>query len=89
MTNYSRVSLMLVFVCGVSMSAVAAATPETAAKKDEDRIVCKRQAPTGTRFAKKTCRSKKELDAIAESAKRTAREMIDRPSSPRCAPSCS
>ena len=36
------------------------------AVKDEDRIICKRTVPTGTRFAKRECRSWREWREMRE-----------------------
>jgi hypothetical protein len=73
-----RLALILASFVGASTLAAAASAPEQKSKEG-DRIICKRQAPTGTRFAKKTCRSKKELEEIAEQHKRDASEMVNRP----------
>lgn len=48
-------------------------------KRPEDERVCKQRASTGTRFTKKTCRTRAEWEAITEAARRDAAEAINRP----------
>ncbi len=43
--------------------------------EDGPRIVCKAQAKTGTRFAKKICRTTAQWEAIREEARRNLSEM--------------
>ncbi len=90
-TKLVRIPMVLMFLSATSLAAAETpSAPAAEASKDEKEIVCKRQAPTGSRLTKKTCRSKKHLDEVAEKAKRNAREMIDGPVLPRCFPvSCS
>lgn len=49
------------------------------AKPDPQQRVCKQQKQTGTRFAKTTCRTRAEWEAIAEAARRTAEESFNKP----------
>lgn len=49
------------------------------AKPDAEKRVCKQQKQTGTRFAKTTCRTRAEWEAIAEAARRTAEESFNKP----------
>jgi hypothetical protein len=58
---------------------LAAAQQPPPEPKAEDRIVCRYEARTGTRFKTRVCHTRRELDAISESAQRKAHEMIDRP----------
>ena len=44
------------------------------AAKDEDRIICKRTVPTGTRFAKRECRSWREWREMMEVTQDILRE---------------
>ena len=44
-----------------------------------DRIVCKSRAPTGSRFAERTCRSAREWDASRQQALRDIHEIVDQP----------
>lgn len=57
------------------------ATPAQAKsdKDDEQKVVCKRDAKTGTRFAKVTCRTRAEWEQIAEQHRRDYSETRDRP----------
>ncbi len=45
----------------------------------EDEVVCKQRAATGTRFAKKTCKTRAEWEAASEAARRDAADTINRP----------
>lgn len=49
------------------------------AKQDAEKRVCKQQKQTGTRFAKATCRTRAEWDAIAEAARLQAAEAFNKP----------
>ncbi len=52
----------------------AKAAPE-AAVKDEDKVVCRRTAITGSKFKKKICATRKEWAALSQRGGDTAREM--------------
>jgi len=47
--------------------------------KKENRLICKREQQTGTRFARKICRTAAEWDAMETIAKRAAAEVVNRP----------
>lgn len=50
------------------------------AKSDgSQKVVCKSRATTGSRFQKRTCRTKAEWDALEEQMKRDVAEQINRP----------
>ena len=66
----------ILVVAAMTLSAPASAGSET---KDGAKLVCKREAKTGTRFPKKTCHTRAQWDQIAEQNKRDAQEMINRP----------
>lgn len=59
----------------------AAAVPAVAygSSSSEDRMVCKRQKKTGTRFETKVCKSASDWEAMAEENRRSAAEMVNRP----------
>jgi hypothetical protein len=46
---------------------------------DTDRLVCKYELKTGTRFKERSCKSFKEWEAQREQHRRAAHEMIDTP----------
>ena len=46
---------------------------------DNDRLVCKYELKTGTRFKERMCKSFKEWEAQREQHRRAAQEMIDTP----------
>jgi len=70
----------------VAASALLVSTPpalahlldpeETSASKDK--VVCKERRPTGTRFARRTCRTLEQWETMSENAKRAASETVDR-----------
>lgn len=45
----------------------------------DQRVVCKKQKATGTRFEKKTCMTARQWEATREQNRRDLKEMIDRP----------
>lgn len=72
---------MLMFVASLTiiLSAHGQADPQ-AAKPEDQKMVCKREAKTGTRFPSKICKTRAQWTEIAESAKRTAAEGFNKPS---------
>ena len=55
-------------------------TPAEAARAaDDNRMICKREKSTGTRFETKMCKTRQQWDAIREQHMRDAKEFIDRP----------
>ena len=59
---------------------LASATPSiaSAAEDSDEKIICKREQRTGTRFPTKLCYSRADWDRLAESAKRSASESFAR-----------
>ena len=47
---------------------------------DGKKVVCKKQANTGTRFPERRCLTKSQWEQMIEQQRREARELIDRPS---------
>jgi hypothetical protein len=60
------------------VSAVPAQAGSTASTP-EDRVVCKYEVSTGTKFKTKTCKTHKQWEAMREQNRRDLKEMIDRP----------
>jgi hypothetical protein len=60
---------------------VGAATPAIGNENanSDDRMVCKRQKKTGTRFESKTCKTAAQWETMAEQNRRDAAEMVNRP----------
>lgn len=50
------------------------------AKPAAERMICKRQMATGTRFQTRTCRTAKQWNELAELSRRAGKEMIDKAS---------
>lgn len=70
----------------IAAAAPTASSPDTetdaagtAEAKAEDRMICKEQAQTNSRFRKKICHKQSEWAAIAEENKRSYAEQRDRP----------
>ncbi len=57
----------------------AGLSDDVAAKPDPQQRVCKHQKQTGTRFAKKTCRTRAEWEAVTEASRREAAESFNKP----------
>jgi len=80
-------------VCAM-LAAPALAVPSvpgvaaSAEPSDEQKIVCKQDAKLGSRFAKKTCKSKAQWELMAEEHKRAAKELVDRPKINTCNDGC-
>lgn len=62
----------------VPATTTAAVTTEAAPVAAADRMICKRQALTGTRFAKKICYTSAQWDARAEADRRAIEEATSR-----------
>lgn len=65
-----------------ALSTVPASAADQSAASDSSattKVICKNLQQTGSRFAKKTCRTKSEWDAMAEAARRRGEEMFNRP----------
>ena len=75
-----RVFLAAALAISLPPTSPAYAAPETNEAVDKgQRIVCKEQRKTGTRFTTKTCRTAAQWDKMAEEHRANAKEMIDRP----------
>ena len=77
-------SFMLALLVAAAAPAALSPDPDTdaavtAEANAEDKMICKEQAQTNSRFRKKTCRKKSEWAAIAEENKRSYAEQRDRP----------
>jgi hypothetical protein len=60
--------------------ALAGFFSDPGAESAKDRVVCKHRRKSGnTRFTERTCRTAREWDQISEAAKRTAGELMNRP----------
>lgn len=68
----------------VTDGTMAFATDEVA--KPGDRIICKHQKRTGTRFTSKVCKTLDQWEAIAEDSRAGLKEMADRPHVRVCGP---
>lgn len=69
-------------------SSVAYATPETDKATDVgEKIVCKHQRKTGTRFTTKVCKTAAQWEKMSEVHRAGLKEMVDRPQILSCGPS--
>ena len=67
------------WVLMIAPALIAAGEAETTPDaKDGDQLVCKYQTNTGTRFRKRVCRTKREIDQMSERDKREAAEVMNR-----------
>lgn len=70
-------------ILGLTLAAFVSNAPTFAAtatkEAADDRIVCKLQAKTGTRFKSKICRTHLQWEEMRAQNQRDAKEMIDRP----------
>jgi len=60
----------------MTLPAPAAAAADEA-KAEKDKMVCKQERRTGTRFTKTRCMTRAERDAIEEAAKLKAADMLN------------
>ncbi|WP_187107720.1 hypothetical protein [Sphingomonas xanthus] len=70
---------MMLTTPAFGQAATAAGQTQAARAADDNRLICKKEAPTGTRFGKRVCHTKAEWDQIRAQSQRDAKEMIDRP----------
>jgi hypothetical protein len=60
-------------------TAAAQAEPAPAVRQDSnERVICKKAAPAGTRFRTETCYTMAEWDKLSETARRDMGEMVFR-----------
>ena len=82
--------LMMLAMAGPPVSSGAAAPDPLAAakpaKEDLTKIKCVRQAPTGTRFEKRVCKTLHEWYRQGKQAQRDLRQIQDRPMVKLCPP---
>jgi hypothetical protein len=71
-----QITLLSLALAGIAAMPAAAEQQRQDNEKPEQKIVCKRDAETGTRFKKKTCHSVAEWDVIAEENRRAAKELV-------------
>lgn len=69
---------MILFV--LALAADTATTQPPAKAEDANPVVCKQQSRTNTRFTRKVCVRKSDVDARSEADRRAAEELINRPS---------
>lgn len=69
-------TFFLISLAALLGSPVVAADTDLPAK---ERLICKRQQSTGTRFATRICKTPAQWEAISEQHRRDMKEMIDRP----------
>lgn len=68
---------MILFVLALAADTATAQPPATV--EDADPMVCKLQSRTNTRFKRKVCVRRSEVDARSEADRRAAEELINRP----------
>ncbi len=69
-------------LCAVAGASASWSAPAWSAKEprpaDEERVICKKSAPAGTRFRTETCYTAAEWDRLSETTKRNMGEMVFR-----------
>lgn len=75
-----------IILSAVALSAAPAAPQQgnlgpsaNARPSAEETLVCKYAIRTGTRFKRKTCRTRAQWDAISESSRDMVKGLVDRP----------
>ena len=63
----------------IALQAAPQPAPLQETEPEKEKLVCKSQTGTNTRFKKKTCMTRAQWDAIAEQNKRDYSESRDRP----------
>ena len=72
------VAMMAAPAIAASTPAAPASTPSNPAA-DDNKVICKQQKASGTRFAKKKCMTKAQWDLMAEQHRRDAEEWLNKP----------
>lgn len=75
----AAIAFVTLVIAAPATAQTAVSAAEAARAAEEDRVVCKSQKATGTRFEKKTCMTVKQWEAMREQNRRDAKDMIDRP----------
>ena len=68
--------LSLISMSALLASAIAPAPLAAAAKKDGQKMICKSQPGTGSRFGKRICHTRAEWEVIREEAQRNYSEDV-------------
>lgn len=74
MNSYRNALALL--VAGASAAAAAQAPPAPAREAPEEKVICKKAAPAGTRFRTETCYTMAEWDQLSEVTRRDMGEMV-------------
>ena len=70
---------MTLIALALALTAAAAPASDGGSKPKEDRLICRSEANTGTRFAKRICRRQSDLDARERKAQADMQEMQSQP----------
>lgn len=79
-------SFLLSVASLVVLLSVAPASNVHASEKSEERMVCKYQLQTGTRFKTKVCKTAAQWEEMAEAHRKGLNELVDRPQIKVCGP---
>lgn len=66
-------------IASAPATALDTAGQSPARESEENKVVCKSQAKTGTRFKEKDCRTRAQWEELRVQQQRDAEEMINRP----------
>jgi hypothetical protein len=79
MLSFISTAVAVVMALALATPSAAQLSPTATAPDSSDRMVCKSEIRTGTRFKTRNCKTWREWEAIREAHRRAAKEMIDRP----------
>lgn len=79
-------TLFLPVIAFAVLLSVAPAANVHAFEKSEERMVCKYQLQTGTRFKTKVCKTAAQWEEMAEAHRKGLNELVDRPQIKVCGP---
>lgn len=73
-------SLGLIALLSVALASPVVASDADAGEEAAERLICKKQKKTGTRFTTRTCMTARQWDELAERARREGKDIIDKAS---------
>ena len=79
-------ALLVSITAFAALLSVAPAANVHASEKSEERMVCKYQLQTGTRFKTKVCKTAAQWEEMAEAHRKGLNELVDRPQIKVCGP---
>lgn len=81
-----RKTLLLSVSVFAALLSVSSAASVNASDEAEERMVCKYQLQTGTRFKTKVCKTAAQWEEMAEAHRKGLTDLVNRPQIPVCGP---